>query len=98
MDEKMLNLASKPLTILLSSLLLFLQYEIWSTNGGLSQVWRTKQTIASMADQNKELQEKNMVLAADVEDLKKGDESVEEHARMDLGMVKNDEIFYQVVD
>lgn len=94
----MLNLASRPLTILLSTLLLFLQYEIWSNNGGLSQVWRTKQVIASIKEQNKELEEKNMVLAADVEDLKRGEEAVEERARMDLGMVKNNEVFYQVVE
>ncbi len=94
----MLNLASKPLTMLLSVLLLFLQYEIWSTDGGLAQVFRTKQTIAVVEEQNKELHERNMVLAADVEDLRKGDESIEEHARSDLGMVKKDEIFYQIVD
>ncbi len=94
----MLNLASKPLTILLVTLLLFLQFEIWCSEGGLSQAWKIKQTITLVEDQNKELQEKNMVLAADVEDLKRGDESIEEHARMDLGMVKKDEIFYQIVD
>lgn len=94
----MLNLASKPLTILLVILLLFLQFEIWFSEGGLSQAWKIKQTITLVEDQNKELQEKNMVLAADVEDLKRGDESIEEHARMDLGMVKKDEIFYQIVD
>ena len=94
----MLNLSSKPLTVALGLLLIFLQYEIWSANGGLSQVWRLKQSIATIAEQNKELQEKNTVLAADVEDLKHGDESIEEHARMDLGMIKKNEIFYQIVD
>lgn len=94
----MLNLASRPLTFILMIFLLFLQYEIWSTDGGLSQVWRTKQTITVIENQNKELQEKNMVLAADVNDLKKGDESIEEHARLDMGMIKKDEIFYQIVD
>jgi cell division protein FtsB len=94
----MLNLSSKPLTLVLIALLIFLQYEIWSTNGGLSQAWKIKQSIAVVEQQNKELQEKNMILAADVEDLKHGDESVEEHARMDLGMIKKDEIFYQIVE
>ncbi|MBA2653840.1 MAG: septum formation initiator family protein [Gammaproteobacteria bacterium] len=94
----MLNLSSKSLTMLLSLLLLFLQYEIWSTRGGLNHAWRLTQSIKMAQEQNKELQEKNMILAADVDDLRKGDESVEEHARMDLGMIKKNEIFYQVVD
>jgi|LakMenEpi03Aug12_release.lakeMendotaPanAssembly.Ray.scaffolds.fasta_scaffold249188_2 cell division protein FtsB len=94
----MLNLSSRPLTVALGLLLLLLQYEIWSTNGGLSQVWHLKQSIKTMENKNTELQEKNMVLAADVDDLRNGSESVEEHARMDLGMVKKNEIFYQIID
>lgn len=94
----MLNLSSRPLMVVLSFFLLFLQYEIWSSDGGLSQVWKLKQSICAMEEQNKELQEKNMVLAADVDDLKNGDESIEEHARMDMGMIKKNEIFYQLVE
>jgi cell division protein FtsB len=94
----MLNLSSRPVTILLSVLLIFMQYQIWSTNGGLSQVWKTKQSIIAVQEQNQELQEKNAILAADVNDLKNGDESIEEHARTDLGMIKQGEVFYQIVD
>jgi cell division protein FtsB len=94
----MLSLSARPLTVLLGILIIFLQYEIWSPDGGISQVWKLKQSIATVKEQNKELQEKNMILAADVEDLKHGDESIEEHARMDLGMTKKNEVFYQIVD
>lgn len=96
--KPVLNLSSKPLTIFLFFLLIFLQYEIWSPNGGLSQVWAIKESMADLLKQNKELQEKNVVLAAEVQDLRNGDEAVEEHARMDLGMIKKNEIFYQIVD
>lgn len=94
----MLTLSSRSLTILLGGLFLFLQYKIWSPDGGLSQVWKSKQSIASVTQQNKVLEEKNLVLAADVEDLKNGNESIEEHARMDMGMVKENEIFYQIIE
>lgn len=94
----MLNISSKPLCMVLGFFLLFLQFEIWSTNGGLSQLWKLKQSISIIKEQNKELGEKNNILAAEVEDLKKGGESIEEHARMDLGMIKHGELFYQVVD
>lgn len=94
----MLNLSSRSLVALLSALAIFLQYEIWSVNGGISQVWKLKHAIIIVEEQNKELQQKNTILAADVEDLKHGDESIEEHARMDLGMIKKNEIFYQIVD
>jgi cell division protein FtsB len=94
----MLNLSSKPLTIVLGIVLIFLQYEIWSSTGGMSQAWHLSQAITGIEEQNKELQEKNLVLAADVEDLKNGDQSIEEHARLDLGMVKKGEIFYQIVN
>jgi cell division protein FtsB len=93
----MFNLSSKSLTIALLFILIFLQCSIWS-GGGLPQVWKLKHSISNMEEQNKELQEKNLVLAADVADLRKGDESIEEHARLDLGMVKQNEIFYQIVD
>lgn len=94
----MLNLSSRSLTVVLGLLFVILQYEIWSTHGGLSQVWKLKQSITTVEEQNKELQEKNIILAADVDDLKNGDESIEEHARMDLGMIKKNEIFYQIVE
>ncbi len=93
----MLNLSSKPLTVVFSVLLIFLQFSIWSSNGGLSQIIKLKQAIAVSLLQNQHLQEKNMILAADVEDLKHGLESIEEQAR-DLGMVKSNEIFYQIID
>jgi cell division protein FtsB len=92
-----LNFSSKLFTILLCSLLVLLHYEIWSPNGGLSQVWKIKQSIANLEAQNIQLLERNLVLAADVEDLKTGAESIEECARMNLGMIKKNEIFYQII-
>lgn len=93
----MLSIHSRSLTLLLCLLVIFTQYVLWSQNGGLSQVWKMQQSIAVVQLQNKEIQGKNAILAAEVEDLKHGNESIEEHARMDLGMVKKNEIFYQVV-
>lgn len=79
-------------------LLSFLQYEIWFANGSVCEIHRIKLQTVKMEEQNKELQEKNAILAADVTDLKKGDEAVEERARMDLGMLKKNEVFYQIIN
>jgi cell division protein FtsB len=94
----MLILSSKLLTILLGTLLIFLQCKIGSANGGLSQVWKLKQSISAVHEQNKALQEKNAILTTDIKDLKYATDAIEEHARMDLGMIRKNEIFYQIVD
>jgi len=49
-------------------------------------------------EENEALRERNNILASEVNDLKNGLESVEERARTDLGMVKEGETFYMVVD
>lgn len=94
----MLNITSRSLTLIMGFILLFLQYEIFFGSGGIMKIWKLKQSIHNIQNQNSELEEKNAVLAADVEDLKTGDEAVEERARMDLGMVKKGEIFYQIIN
>lgn len=78
-------------------LLAVMQYKLWFAPGGVTEVVQLKNSIAQLQAQNTESQTKNTVLAADVKDLKQGDEAIEERARSDLGMVKQDEKFYQIV-
>ena len=78
-------------------LLLILQYHLWFGQGGYSQAWKLRKQLEKQAQENTELQQRNAILTAEVLDLKQGRQAVEEHARNDLGMVKNDETFYQVV-
>lgn len=88
----------KPLLIAVATLLVLLQYPLWFGNGGLLALWGLKHEIAAQQDENRELAERNQALAAEVIDLKQGLEAIEERARIELGMVKGGETFYQVID
>lgn len=83
---------------LLTVLLLLLQYRLWVGEGSLADVWRLRQAVALQEQENESLDQRNRVLAAEVIDLKKGTEAIEERARQDLGMIREGEIFFQVVE
>jgi cell division protein FtsB len=68
----------------------------WFGDGGHHQHAELVEKIQKQIDQNKELKERNRVLAAEVYDLKNGVEAIEEHARLDLGLIKPHETFVQM--
>lgn len=84
--------------LLLIALVTFigLQVSLWVGEGGVRDVRRQKEAIASLQKDNEKLAERNRVLEAEVRDLKNGLEAVEEHSRLDLGMIKGNETFYLV--
>ena len=88
----------KKLLILLLLLLAYLQYKLWFGEGSLQDVWELHQAVEQQHDVNLQLRERNDALDAEVRDLQQGLDAIEEHAREDLGMVKEGETFYQVVD
>jgi cell division protein FtsB len=88
----------KLLIFVLVVLLAVVQYRLWVAGEGLSGVWRMEQAVAHQKDENAELAQRNQRLAAEVEDLKTGLDAVEERARSELGMVHEDETYYQIVD
>ena len=77
-------------------LLAGLQYRLWVGNGSLAQVTDLTQQIADQHAENEILLERNRVLDAEVLELKKGMETVEERARHELGMIKEGETLYQL--
>lgn len=79
-------------------LLLILQYTLWLGEGGLVRVWSLNEQLAAQEHENAKLRERNRALEAEVLDLKQGLEAIEERARTDLGMIKKNETFYQVVE
>lgn len=81
----------------LVALLLMLQWSIWFGSPDAFDALALRAQIADQRLQNEGLRERNAALGAEVRDLKQGSEAVEERARADLGMVKKDETFYQVV-
>jgi cell division protein FtsB len=74
-----------------------LQYRIWASPGGMREVWRLEKAIEVQTSENERLQQRNKTLAAEVRDLKEGRIAIEERARTDLGMVKSNETFFQIV-
>ena len=88
----------KWLTGIFMVLLLLLQYSLWFGNGGLLRVWQLNQSVQVQKEENAKLIERNEALEAEVRDLKKGLEAIEERARTDLGMIKKDETFFQVIE
>lgn len=89
---------TKWLTAIFLVLLLLLQYSLWFGNGGLLRVWQLNQAVDAQREENSRLKERNEALEAEVRDLKQGLEAIEERARSDLGMIKKDETFFQVIE
>ena len=87
----------KPLAWILAGLVLALQYPLWIGKGSWTRVWDLDRQLAQQRDTNARLKARNDALDAEVRDLKEGSDALEERARMELGMVKRDEVFYQVV-
>ena len=84
--------------LLLLALLLALGVKLWAGEWGFREVSRLQAQIAEQKAENAKLKQRNDQLAADVEDLRSGKDAIEERARAELGLIKPDEIFYQVVD
>ena len=88
----------RTLTFVLAGLLLLIQYPLWLGKGGWARVWEHDRQLAAQRGKNDALQARNSALDAEVRDLKQGLEAVEERARFELGMVRPDEVFFQIVD
>jgi cell division protein FtsB len=87
----------KALSIILAGLILALQYPLWIGKGSWMRVWELDRALAQQRDTNARLKARNDALDAEVRDLKQGLDAIEERARLELGMIRKDEIFYQVV-
>jgi cell division protein FtsB len=87
----------KTLLIILVVALVLLQLKLWFGEGGYRDVQRLAVRVEEQALENEELARRNRELQAEVEDLRQGLEAIEERARSELGLVKENEEFYQVV-
>ena len=78
-------------------LLLLLQFKLWFGEGGFTEVTRLEERVAAQLEENADLQKRNAELQAEVDDLRERLDAVAERARSELGLIKEDEEFYQVV-
>ena len=88
----------RPVTLISLVLLALLQYRLWFGNGSMREVWQLQDDVAAQETENNRLLERNRSLAAEVLDLKQGEAAIEERARSEMGMIRRDEIFYQIMD
>ena len=88
----------KALAAILAGLVLALQYPLWFGKGGWLKVRELDRQVLAQEDANARLKARNDALDAEVRDLKQGFGAIEERARSELGMVKHDEIFFQILD
>jgi cell division protein FtsB len=79
-------------------LLGWLQYRLWVGDGSLAEVATLRREIAAQEEEIQRLQVRNRILEAEVQDLRAGEDALEERARSELGMIKQGEIFLQVVE
>jgi len=78
--------------------ILMLQARLWLGDGSITHRWQLQEEIDEQAFENRRLKDRNLVLEAEVIDLKSGLESIEERARNELGMIKKSETFYLLVN
>jgi len=84
------------LAVVFVALIVALQYPMWLGKGGWLQVRETDRQLAAQREANARLKARNDGLDAEVRDLKTGFEAIEERARSELGMVRHDEVFFQL--
>lgn len=84
--------------LVLLVLLGVLQYRLWLEPGGIRAVRELESTLDEQRGTIERLTIRNRRLAAEILDLKHGLEAIEERARSEIGMIKDDEIFYQIIE
>ncbi|RJG06468.1 cell division protein FtsB [Noviherbaspirillum cavernae] len=86
------------ITLGLAALLLLIQYPLWLGKGGWLRVWDLDNQVAAAQKKNDELKARNAKLNSEVRDLKEGTGAIEERARYELGMIKDGELFIQILE
>lgn len=84
--------------LLLIGVIAALQYGLWLGKGSWMRVWEIDRQILAQRQTNEQLVARNTALDAEVRDLKEGLGAIEERARSELGMVRHDEIFFQILE
>ena len=86
------------LAVVLVVLIAAIQTPLWFGKGGWLRVWELDRQLVQVRKSNDELRARNAALDAEVRDLKTGYDAIEERARSELGMIRQDEVFYQVLE
>ena len=90
--------AVRLIVIGLTVLLILIQYTLWLGKGSWLRVWDLSRQLDSALVKEQELRERNAKLASEVQDLKEGTGALEERARYELGLIKDNETFVQILE
>lgn len=90
--------AMKWISLFLFILFVALQYQLWIGDGSLAHIDRLERQIEQQQQENERLAQRNKLLEVEVQALRSGTDAIEEKARSDMGMIKEGETFYMVVD
>ncbi len=97
-EAMQLSPARQIVIALLALVFVGLQARLWFGEGSLRHVATLEKEVAALKQSNAKLSERNRLMAADVKDLKQGTEAVEEIARKDLGMIRDGETFFLILE
>ncbi|WP_297574706.1 cell division protein FtsB [uncultured Deefgea sp.] len=86
------------LAIFFAIIIVALQWPLWVGKGSWLRVWQLDSQLSQHRESNAKLKERNDALEAEVQDLKNGTDAIEERARNELGMIRQGEVFFQVLD
>ena len=88
----------KALLVVILVLFVLVQYRLWVGNNSLAERQRLEDEIAQQRLEIERLQARNEVVAREVEALKAGLEEIEARAREEMGLIKDGETFYLILD
>ena len=96
--ETLSQIMQKLMLLLLTLVLLVLQVQLWTGKGSVAEMVATQRQIEEQQRENERLYSRNRLLAVEVVELQNGLITLEEYARLDLGMVSSDETYYLIYD
>lgn len=88
----------RPIYIILIIALVVLQHKLWLGDGNVIEWVQLEKKLEEHRSENEKLASRNRAIEADIRELKSGDQALEEQARYELGMIKENEAYYQFVD
>jgi len=88
----------RPIYLILIIALVILQHKLWLGDGNLIEWVNLEKKLEDHQHENNKLAARNRALEADIRELKSGDQALEEQARYELGMIKENEVYYHFVD
>lgn len=88
----------RPVFIILIIALVVLQHKLWLGDGNVIEWVQLEKKLQQHRIENEKLAARNKALEADIKELKSGDQALEEQARYELGMIKENEVYYQFIE